>query len=111
MFRETQGEPLKPDHAFAFCWVSFLMTFAMGGIPHTDSDVSPMSFFLKGASPVAQMVKESAYNAGGLGWIPRSGRSPGEGNGNPLLYSCLGNPWTEGPGRLQSMESQGIRHS
>ena len=37
MFRKTQGEPLKPDHAFAFCRASFLMTFAMGGIPHTGS--------------------------------------------------------------------------
>ena len=36
--------------------------------------------------------KESACSAGGLGLIPGSGRSPGEGNGNPLQYSCLGNP-------------------
>ena len=34
----------------------------------------------------------SAYNAGDLGSIPGSGRSPGEGNGNPLQYSCLDNP-------------------
>ena len=38
------------------------------------------------------MVKASAYNAGDLGLIPGSGRSPGEGNGNPLQYSCLENP-------------------
>ena len=36
--------------------------------------------------------KVSACNAGDLGLIPRSGRSPGEGNGNPLQYSCLENP-------------------
>ena len=36
--------------------------------------------------------KASAYNAGDLGSIPGSGRSPGEGNGNPLQYSCLENP-------------------
>ena len=36
--------------------------------------------------------KESACNAGDLGSIPGSGRSPGEGNGNPLQYSCLENP-------------------
>ena len=36
--------------------------------------------------------KLSAYNAGDPGSIPGSGRSPGEGNGNPLRYSCLGNP-------------------
>ena len=37
-------------------------------------------------------VKASAYNAGDLGSIPGSGRSLGEGNGNPLQYSCLENP-------------------
>ena len=36
--------------------------------------------------------KESACYAGGLGSIPWLGRSTGEGNGNPLQYSCLGNP-------------------
>ena len=95
----------------------------------------------------------SAWNEGDLGSISGSGRSPGEGNGNPLQYSCLGNPmdrrswqatvhgvtkesdtterlhfttvfqgketathssifaweipWTEDPGRLQSMRLQG----
>ena len=34
----------------------------------------------------------SASNVGDLGSIPRLGRSPGEGNGNPLQYSCLENP-------------------
>ena len=37
------------------------------------------------------MVKASACNAGDLGLILGSGRSPGEGNGNPLQYSCLEN--------------------
>ena len=41
---------------------------------------------------VAQTVNASAYNAGDLGSIPGLGRSPGEGNGNPLQYSCLENP-------------------
>ena len=36
--------------------------------------------------------KESACNAGDWALIPGSGRSPGEGNGNPLQYSCLENP-------------------
>ena len=39
---------------------------------------------------------ESACNAGDLGSIPGSGRSPGEGNGNPLQNSCLGNPMDRG---------------
>ena len=40
--------------------------------------------------------KESAYNVGDTGSIPGSGRSPGKGNGNPLQYSCLGNPMDRG---------------
>ena len=42
--------------------------------------------------PGGSEVKASACNAGDLSSIPGSGRSPGEGNGNPLLYSCLENP-------------------
>ena len=41
---------------------------------------------------VAQIVKASVYKAGNLGSIPGSGRSPGEGNSNPLQYCCLDNP-------------------
>ena len=40
--------------------------------------------------------KASAYNVGDLGSIPGLGRSPGEGNGNPLQYSCLENPMNGG---------------
>ena len=40
--------------------------------------------------------KASAYNAGDPGSIPGLGRSPGEGNGNPLQYSCLENPMDGG---------------
>ena len=43
--------------------------------------------------------KESACSVGDPGSIPGSGRSPGEGNGNPLQYSCLEKiPWMEEPG-------------
>ena len=48
--------------------------------------------------------EESACNAGGAGdtgSIPEQGRSPGGGNGNPLQYSCWGNPMDREPGRLQ----------
>ena len=38
------------------------------------------------------MVKNIPANAGDAGLIPESGKTPGEGNGNPLHYSCLGNP-------------------
>ena len=42
--------------------------------------------------PGGSDVEASAYNTGDLGLIPGSGRSAGEGNGNPFQYSCLGNP-------------------
>ena len=46
--------------------------------------------------PGGSEVKASACNAGDLSLIPGSGRSPGEGNGNPLQYSCLENPMDGG---------------
>ena len=46
--------------------------------------------------PGGSVGKESAGNAGDLSSIPGSGRSPGEGNGNPLQYSCLENPMDGG---------------
>ena len=55
--------------------------------------------------------KESAYNVGDLpGLTPGSGRSPGEGNGNPLQHFCLGNSWTEDPGGLQSTGWRRVGH-
>ena len=42
--------------------------------------------------PDSSVGKESTCNAGDLGFIPGLGRSPGEGNGNPVYYSCLENP-------------------
>ena len=44
---------------------------------------------------MAQTVKRLAYNEGDLGLIPGSGRSSGEGNGNPLQYSCMEIPWAK----------------
>ena len=46
--------------------------------------------------PGGSDVQVSACNAGDLGSIPRLGRSPGEGNGNTLQYSCLENPMDRG---------------
>ena len=46
--------------------------------------------------PGSSASKESACNAGDLGLDPGLGRSCGEGNGNPLQYSCLGNPKDRG---------------
>ena len=61
--------------------------------------------------PGGSEVKASACNVGDLGSIPGLGRSPGEGNGNPLQYSCLENPMEEEPGRLQSKGLQRVGHN
>ena len=42
------------------------------------------------------MVKNMPYNTGDVGSVPRLGRSPKEGIGNPLQYTCLGNPMDRG---------------
>ena len=54
--------------------------------------------------------KAPACLVGDLGSIPRSGSSPGEGNGNPLQYSCLENFMDGGAGGLQSMGLQRVGH-
>ena len=46
------------------------------------------------------MIKNPPANAGDVGLIPGSGGSPGEGNGNTLQYSCLGNPMDRGVHRV-----------
>ena len=55
--------------------------------------------FILGSFPHSSFGKEPACNAGDLGLIPGSGRSSGEGNGNPLQYSCLENPIDRGAWR------------
>ena len=54
--------------------------------------------------------KESACSIGDLGSTPDLGRSPGEGNGNPLQYLAWKIPGTEESGGLQSMGSQRVGH-
>jgi len=51
------------------------------------------------ASPMAQQVENLPDKAGDTSSIPGSGRSLGEGNANPLQYSCLGNPTDRGAWR------------
>ena len=58
-----------------------------------------------GGFPGGSVVKSPPANAGDSGSIPGSGRSPGEGSGNPLQYSCQGNPMDREPDGLQSMKS------
>ena len=61
-----------------------------------NPEYSLEGLMLKWGFPCSSVGKESACNAGDLGSIPESGRSRGEGNGNPLQYSCLGNPRDRG---------------
>ena len=66
------------------------------------------------ASHVALVVKNPPANSGDMrdgALILGSGRSPGGGHGNPLLDSCLQNPWTEEPDGLQSRGSQRAGHN
>ena len=56
--------------------------------------------------------KKYACSAEDVGSNPGLEKFPGEGNGNPFLYSCLDIiPWTEEPGRLQSMGLQRVRQN
>ena len=65
-------------------WLIFLTT------------VEEVSLLLLMDNSSAQMAKNPPAMAGDLGLIPGSGRTPGEGNGNPLQYSCLENPMDRG---------------
>ena len=60
---------------------------------HKESDMAErLSTAQPHSFPGGLDGKEYTCNAGDLGSIPRLGRSPGEGNGNPLQYSCVENP-------------------
>ena len=59
-------------------------------------DSSEFRYGSKHSSPSGLDEKESTCSAGDGGSIPGSGRPPGEGNGNPLQYSCLENPMDRG---------------
>ena len=66
--------------------------------PHiiVDTHLLFMGAFIYGGFPGGSEGKASACNAGDPGSIPGSERFPGEGNGNPLQYSCLENPMDGG---------------
>ena len=71
---------LRPEQNISYSYVIFTRWF----------------FLVFLAVPRGSEVKASASNAGDLGLIPGLGRFPGEGNGNPLQYSCLENPMDGG---------------
>ena len=70
------------------------------------SDIIGIFYLCLAHFPCSSVGKESACDAGALGSIPGSGIFPGEGNGNPLQYSCLENPMDRGVSGLQSMGSE-----
>ena len=90
----------------------FLTIYQVGGFSHECFlDTIPKSFqthahkshrnnltdtHMPNGFPGGSEVKACASNAGNPGSIPGSGKSPGEGNGNPLQYSCLENPMERG---------------
>ena len=67
--------------------------------PRTGTYCFPVGCVYIQGSPGGSEGEESACNVGHLGFIPGSGRSPGEGTGYPLQYSCLENPMDRGTGR------------
>ena len=79
VFQDTQLEGLSKDIFSKLTSSCFLFNFL---------------FYI--SFPAGSASKESACNAGDLGLIPGLGRSPGEGNGNPLQYSCLENSLDRG---------------
>ena len=66
------------------------------GVTRSQTRLSEFHFHVSLGFSGASDGKESACSVKKLGSIPGSGRSPGEGNGNPLQYSCLGNPMDGG---------------
>ena len=99
---DTAQPPILPGHLWAG---SGLVIISHAGFLHHILLFGHQSYGLKGKC-YGSDGKESACKAGVVGPIPGWERSPGEGNGNPLQYSCLEIPWTEEPGGLKSMGSQ-----
>ena len=85
------------------CRISYLLDLAPGFI--LCFPLVPVGF------PSGSDGKASAWNAGDPDSIPGSGRSPGEGNGTHSIILARKIPWTEKPGRLQSMRSQSVGHN
>ena len=107
--QEGQEGKTDIDHGFpplallTFCVKSFFgvcvgstALFIVGFILNHCKILSSTPGFSRGKIVSSSVSKESACSAGDPGSIPGSGRSPGEGNDNPLQYSCLENPMEGG---------------
>ena len=97
--RQTSQEALW---RFSSSRCSFLDNRPATGIRTGESQGHPAGL------PWCSEGKASARYAGDPGSIPGSGRSPGEGNGNPLQYSCLGNPLARGAWRATVHGAQSL---
>ena len=74
-----------------------------------DQRIDEVNALVRGF-PGGSVVKSPLANAGDVGSIPGSGRSPGKGNGNPLQYSCLGNPMDRGAWRATVHQVTRVSH-
>ena len=103
-------EPASGESVYTGNWKTpalrfVVLSFQRDGLPAAPYTPKQLSRWFSG--------KESTCHAGDtrdVGSIPGSGMSPGGENGNPLQYSCWEIPWTEEPGGLQSIGSQGVGH-
>ena len=89
---------------YAFFWVNHWLQM----IHVLSEDISLISGIIwyqvqSWASQEALVVQNLPASAGDVGWTPGSGRSPGEGHGNPLQYSCLENPMDRGAWRVHTV--------
>ena len=81
----------SPGKSLQLCFKPYILQAMYGNLW--------VSWMYLGAALVALMIKNPPANAGELGSIPGSGRSPGAGNGNSLQYSCLENSTDRGAWR------------
>ena len=102
-YKQQSSEKWKPNNVY--WWKEGLLTAFTGFVSHdvtpstedrhalpvVSVGIGPLSHFLGGST-----VKNPPAIAGDASLIPGSGRSPGEGKGNPLQYSCPGNPVDKG---------------
>ena len=92
--QEMQEDPLEEEMTLRPSTLARRIpwTEEPAGLQSMESQKSQTQLSYSACFPGGSEVKASASNEGDLGSIPGSGRSPGEGNGNPLQYSCLENP-------------------
>ena len=104
-----QRSNLTPKSVFLTSSTTFKCTGMEWLVSHSPSIcIIDLEFLI---FPGGSDGKESAYSAGDLDSIPGSGRSPGEGNSNPLQYSCLDNSMDRGAWRATVHGVTRVRHN